>query len=164
MSRAAFPDAPFASPARIQLDPLPLAVVRHEGIRIDALRDAFDQGYSAIAGLFGDGTLVPTGPALAIYYGDPMDTFDLELGFPVAAAPTEPVVVGAVAVIGSALPSGPAIATTHTGAYDGLGQAWAELVHAVQETPTGVWIESYVSDPTDDPAELRTDLILPVRD
>ncbi len=164
MSLAAFPAAPFTGPTRIDLEPLPLAIVRLEGIRIDALVTAFDEGYSAIGSLFANGTLVPAGPAIAVYYGDPMDTFDLELGFPVVEAPAEPVTVGDVTVQASALPAGPAYAATHIGSYDALGAGWQALAGAADADPAGIWIESYVSDPTDSaPAELRTDLIMPVR-
>ncbi|PZU47218.1 MAG: hypothetical protein DI566_05750 [Microbacterium sp.] len=160
---AAFPETPFAAPTRIDLEPVPLAVVRHDGIRLDALQAAFDEGYAAIAGLFADGVLTPVGPAIAVYYGDPMGEFDLELGFPVATAPRDPVAAAGVPVLGSALPGGPAVAASHFGAYDTLGRGWAQLVQSVDGEPTGVWIESYVSDPTEPAESLRTDLILPVR-
>lgn len=162
----AFPDSPFGAMERLTLDPAPLAVIRHEGIRIADLRDAFDTGYGAIAAYFHDGTLVPAGPAVAIYYGDPMGVFDLELGFPVATAPTDPLITASGASVqASTLPSGDAAATTHIGSYDGLGRAWmglAERAGAKDLHHRGIWIEVYVSDPTEDPEELRTDLILPV--
>jgi len=165
MSPAAFPTDPFAGPTRIDLEPVPLAIVRHKDIRVDALTAAFDQGYSAIGGLFADGRLVPTGPAIAVYFGDPMGTFDLELGFPVLRPLTEPIVAGGVTVQASTLPSGPAYAATYVGPYDGLGSAWQALAAAVDAEPAGVWIESYVSDPSDTAAaQLRTDLIMPVRE
>lgn len=164
MTDAAFPAEPFTAPTRIDVDATPLAVVRHEGVRIDALVALFDAGYAAIGSMFATGTLVPVGPAVAVYYGDPMDTFDLELGFPVASAPAEPVAVDEVTVQASALPMGPAYASTYTGSYDGLGGAWQSLVHAVDVEPVGIWIESYVGNPVDTPPEqLRTDLIMPVQ-
>lgn len=165
MTDSAFPAAPFAAPTRIDVNATPLAVVRHEGVRIDALVPLFDAGYAAIGSLFADGALVPTGPAIAVYYGDPMDTFDLELGFPVANAPVQPISVGEAEVRASALPAGPAYASTHIGPYDDLGAAWQSLAHAVDVEPVGVWIESYVGNPVDTaPGRLRTDLIMPVQD
>jgi effector-binding domain-containing protein len=162
----AFPDSPFGATERLTLDPAPLAVIRHEGIRIADLRDAFDTGYGAIAAFFHDGTLVPAGPAVAIYYGDPMGVFDLELGFPVVAPPVDPLAAATGASVqASTLPTGDATATTYVGSYDGLGRAWmglAERSGAAGLHHRGIWIEVYVSDPSEDPDELRTDLILPV--
>jgi len=165
MSAAAFPAAPFPGPTRLELEPVPLAVVRHEGVRIADLPSAFDAGYAALGSLFAEGRLVPTGPAIAVYHGDPMGLFDLELGFPVAEAPGAPIPVGGVAVEGSRLPAGPAYASTHEGSYDTLGAGWQTLVQEIDVTPTGIWIESYVSDPSDTaPDALRTDLIVLTRD
>lgn len=162
----AFPDAPFGPADRLDLDAVPLAVIRHKAIRIADLPDAFDAGYSAIALTFAGDVLTPTGPALAIYYGDPMDVFDLELGFPVRTAPETPLPTASGSVIvASTLPAGPAVATTVFGSYDGLGAGWAALVEragAEGERPGGIWIEVYVSDPGTAPADLRTDLIMPL--
>ncbi|WP_029261633.1 MULTISPECIES: GyrI-like domain-containing protein [unclassified Microbacterium] len=162
----AFPDAPFGPADRLDLDAVPLAVIRHNGIRIADLSDAFDAGYSAIALTFAGDVLTPAGPALAIYHGDPMDVFDLELGYPVVSPPENPIPTASGSVIiGSALPSGPAVATTVFGSYEELGAGWAGLVEraGAQGLRTGsVWIEVYVSDPSTTPAELRTDLILPL--
>lgn len=162
----AFPDTPFGPATRLELDAIPLAVIRHEGIRLSDLRDAFDTGYRAIGATFADGTLTPTGPAIAVYYGDPMGVFDLELGFPVQAPPSAAIPVGtAGSVVASALPSGSAVATTLHGSYDGLGDAWAALAERAATEglhPRSIWIEVYVSDPDTEEDQLRTDLIMPV--
>ena len=39
---SAFPDAPFGPADRLDLDAVPLAVIRHKGIRIADLPAAFD--------------------------------------------------------------------------------------------------------------------------
>lgn len=162
----AFPDAPFGPADSLELDAVPLAVIRHEGIRIADLRDVFDSGYAAIGAAFSAGTLIPAGPALAIYHGDPMGVFDLELGFPVQAPPSDPIATGdGAAIIAATLPSGQAVASSVFGSYDGLGAGWAGLVARAAEAglhPRGAWIEVYVSDPGVDPDELRTDLLMPV--
>jgi effector-binding domain-containing protein len=161
----AFPEAPFGLADRLDLDAAPLAVIRHNGIRLADLQAAFDAGYSSIALTFSGDVLVPTGPALAIYHGDPMAVFDLELGFPVQTPPENPIPTASGSVIvASALPAGSAVATTVYGPYDGLGAGWAGLVEragAEGIQPRGIWIEVYVSDPSTAPAELRTDLIMP---
>ena len=161
----AFPDAPFGSLDRLDVEAVPLAVIRHEGIGLSDIQEAFDAGYAAIALHFAGGALIPTGPALAIYYGDPMGVFDLELGFPVESPPEDPIptATGGV-IVASALPNGPAVATTVFGSYEELGSGWGGLVERAAAEglrPGGVWIEVYVSDPSTAPAELRTDLIMP---
>ncbi|MGO4487477.1 GyrI-like domain-containing protein [Microbacterium sp. 2RAF4] len=162
----AFRDAPFGPADRLDLEPVPLAVIRHEGIRLSDLSEAFDAGYSAIALTFAGDVLVPTGPALAVYHGNPMGVFDLELGFPVQSAPANPIPTASGRVIvASTLPSGPAVATTLFGSYEELGGAWAALVERASAQglrPGGIWIEVYVSDPSAPAAELRTDLIMPI--
>lgn len=161
-----FPDPAFGPVDSIELHGVPLAVIRHEGIRLADLRDAFDAGYRTIGAAFADGTLSPAGPALAIYHGDPMGVFDLELGFPVQTPPSDAIAaVDGAAIVASTLPTGPAVATTVHGSYDGLGAGWAGLVARAAEAglhPRGVWIEIYVSDPGVSPDELRTDLLMPV--
>ena len=156
------PARPYQHGARVELDPVPLAVVRHLGVTLADLRDLFDSGYGAIGALIGSGAVVPAGPALAIYHGDPSQDFDLELGFPVAEPLDAPLDAGGVEVVGATLPAGPALADTHLGSYDDLGQAWGRLMGAPGATPVGISIEVYVTDPSTDPDHLRTDLLLPV--
>ncbi|PKI93172.1 hypothetical protein CW368_02525 [Actinomycetales bacterium SN12] len=162
----AFPETPFGAAERIDLPAVSLAVVRYEGIRLDDVAGAFDRGYAALGAVFDTGALTPDGPALAVYRGNPMETFDLEVAFPIAEPLTAPLEAGGARIEGSALPAGPAWATTHVGPYDQLGQAWGALMQRAAEqgaAPIGVSIESYVSDPTDTaPEQLRTDLIMPV--
>lgn len=158
------PAEPYQHGTRVTLDPVPLAVVRHEGVSLDDLRDLFDAAYPAIGGLLGSGALVPAGPALAVYHGDPQESFDIEIGFPVVEPPDSPITVGDLQVVAAALPAGPALVATHLGSYDGLGEAWDRLIQTANSTPTGDWIEVYVSDPSDSAADLRTDLLMPVRD
>lgn len=161
----AFPDEPFGAADGLDLEAVPLAVIRHKDIRLADLQAAFDAGYSAIALTFAGDVLIPTGPALAIYHGDPMGVFDLELGFPVQSPPENPIPTASGSVIiASVLPAGRAVATTMFGSYEELGAAWAGLVERAAAQglrPGGEWIEIYVSDPSTPPAELRTDLIMP---
>ncbi|KJL46060.1 Bacterial transcription activator, effector binding domain [Microbacterium hydrocarbonoxydans] len=162
---SAFPEDPFGPTDHIRIDTMPLAVIRHEQITLADLRDAFDGGYRAISELFADGRLIHAGPALAVYYGNPMGTFDLELGFPVASAPAEAIESNGLPVTASVLPAGPATATSVFGSYEGLGAAWQGLLQrtlAEGHSSRGIMIEIYVSDPTEAPEALRTDLVLPL--
>ena len=156
------PPQPYERGTRVELDEVPLAVVRRDGVTLDDVRDLFDEGYAALGTLLSDGTLTPVGPALAIYHGDVQARFDLELGFPVTEAPSSPIPAGGLEVVGTTLPAGPALAATHLGAYDELGEAWALLADTPGASHTNTWIEVYVTDPSSDPDHLRTDLLMPV--
>lgn len=162
-----FPAVPFGAVDRIEIGPVPLAVIRHQGVGIADLREIFDAGYTALGALISTGDIAPTGPALAVYRGDPMHVFDLELGFPIAGVLDGPrEAPGGLRVMPSLLPEGAAAATTVIGGYEGLGAAWAGFVErALGEglQPRGFSIEVYVGDPRTTPSEdLRTDLLLPV--
>lgn len=102
-----------------------------------------------------------TGGAFALYRGVPAETADLEAGFPTATAiePTGDVAVGS-------LPTGKVVTSVHIGPYAALADSWRDLMAWIDEhdhTPTGVFWEVYVSDPTSTPeSELRTELFLPI--
>lgn len=163
MSDPAFPLEPFGSPTNIRLRSTALAVIRHQQVRLPDLPALFDVDYGTVATLFADGRLEPAGPAVAVYRGDPAVSFDIEIGFPVRSALDGPVGVGDAEVVPSTLPEGPALAVTHYGSYETLGSAWEALTMATAEGPVGIWVESYVSDPAEPPAALRTDLIMPLQ-
>ena len=159
-----FPAEPFDGIEQITVEPTPIAVVRHVGLRLSDLARVFDHAYTALARSFAEGALVPAGPALAVYHGDAMAEFDLEIGFPVEAAPSAPLTVDGIEISASALPGGSALATTHIGGFEGLGAAWAGLYGEAASRGlerSGDWIEIYVSDPrTTAETDLRTDLVL----
>ncbi|WP_424935920.1 MULTISPECIES: GyrI-like domain-containing protein [Bacteria] len=161
-----FSEEPFGAADPLDLAPVPLAAVRYHSLHLADLGTVFDPSYAALGQTIGNGAVAPSGPAVAIFRGDPQEVFDLDVAFPIETPLTAPIAVGDVAVEPAELPSGPALARTVIGSYDGLGAAWAELfaAAAVQgRRPAGVWIEVYVSDPrTTAVEELRTDLILPV--
>ncbi|WP_051191848.1 GyrI-like domain-containing protein [Microbacterium luticocti] len=163
MTETVFPPEPFDGIVRLDLDAAPLAVIRRTGITVAQLNEVFDHGFTALGSLFAAGTLTPAGPPVAVYRGDPSQTFDLELGFPVVSAPSKPIEVDGLTVEASALPEGLAVATTYVGDYDGLGAAWGALVAGSGAQPIGIWIESYVTDPRSGAVPLRTDLIMPTR-
>lgn len=156
------PADPYDRGTRVELEAAPLAVVRHENVRLDDLRDLFDTAYPAIGGLFGSGAIVPSGPALAVYHGNVQEAFDIEIGFPVVDPLTSPITAGDLEVVGATLPAGPAVAATHIGPYDGLGEAWGRLVDTPGANPRGSWIEVYVTEPGPDASTLRTDLLMPI--
>ena len=146
------PATPWATPTPTRLPTLRTAVVRHEGVTLADLRDIFDSGYGRIVAA----GVVPTGPAFALYPGDPTATFDLEVGFPADTVPADDVVVE------SSIPGGAAYTLTHLGGYDGLGGSWERVLTAVADDggAAGLLLEVYVTQPEPDmdPATLRTDL------
>lgn len=155
---------PYTSVTNDFLEASLLVVIRFDAQRVSDLPDLFDPAFSELHRAAKAGLFTPSGPAVAVYYGDPSGIFDLELGFPALTAPTASIVTPAGEIHASALPAGPAAIVSHTGDYSGLGDAWARLSHEAVGDPRGIWIEAYLSDPraTDD-AEHRTDLILPLR-
>ncbi len=147
-------EQPWTEPTVVEL-PAGVLVVKsfHQGLTIADLPRVFDAGYSALA------AAQPIGPGYALYFGDPMATFGLEIGFPVAADPE----IEGLEV--SEYLSGPALALTHRGSYESMGQTWGRLAEAflARGGTMSRSLELYVTDPsataTDD---LRTDLFLPL--
>lgn len=150
---------PVAEPILVTVAEEPTAVIHHTGVTVADLPALFDAGFSALAV---SGAAL-SGPPFAIYRGDPMAVFDMEIGFPVAI-PLEAAVPGAVTVEPGVLPSGPALTLTHLGPYDTLGESWGRLAAeaAARGFVPALFFELYISDPTPetDPATLRTDLFL----
>ena len=54
------PPQPYERGTRVELDEVPLAVVRRDGVTLDDIRDLFDEGYAALGTLLSDGTLMMT--------------------------------------------------------------------------------------------------------
>lgn len=154
------PRSPWTQLERVVLPPVPTAVVRRSGVTMAGIREAFDAGFS----LLGASGVTPCGPAFAVYRGDPAGVFDVEIGFPVTGS-----VEDGAGVEAASLPSGPALALSHVGGYDGLAGAWGRLTAAVADGGRSVGrelIEVYVTQPTPeaDPATLRTDLFVLLAD
>ena len=147
-------EQPWTQPTVVDL-PAGVLVVKslHKNLTIADLPRVFDAGYSALA------AANPIGPGYALYFGDPMATFDLEIGFPVAADPQ----IEGIEV--SEYLSGPALALSHSGSYESLGETWGTLSAAflAQGGSFSRSLELYVTDPSVTATEdLRTDLFLPL--
>ncbi len=156
------PSTPRSEPERVELGAVPTAVVRRAGLTMEGIRAFFDAAFPALAAP----AVVPAGPPFAIYRGDPGAVFDAEVGFPVAQPLAAPV-PGELVVEPSSVPAGPALALSHLGAYDTLGETWGRLLGAVAASgavPGSVFVEVYLTEPGPDadPAAMRTELFAPL--
>lgn len=107
--------------------------------------------------LLGQGIRI-TGPMFSFHHRRPSETFDFEIGFPVASA-----VESRGRVVGSRLPALKVARTVYQGPYEGLSRAWPALQkwmqangHVGQER---FW-ESYLNNPDEvkSAEEYRTEL------
>lgn len=158
------PETPYVDSEWVTLDDQHFAVIKHAAVRLDDLRALFDAGFPALEKAMESGQMIPAGPGLAIYQGDPMESFDLYIGFPVAVPFSESVEVDGLSIEGLSIASGDAAATSYYGSYDGLGMAWGKLMEFVaaqgRGLRDGLIIEAYVSMPEETvlAEDLRTDL------
>lgn len=158
------PESPRQGVERFDLTAVPLAVARYDKVTMGELRTLFDTTFQALGAAIGAGKVQPAGPALAVYHGDPSQTFDVEIGFPVAEPIREKTLVGDITIQNSTLPAGPAAGTSHLGSFDGLGESWGRLMQDILDSGDGPgsMVEIYVTEPSPDmnPDDLRTDLIV----
>ncbi|WP_169823312.1 GyrI-like domain-containing protein [Aldersonia kunmingensis] len=157
-------DTPHDEVQYTEFDDVPIASIRFNGVTIDKLVELFDPAFGALGAAIGAGAFVPTGPALAVYRGDPMSSFDLEVAFPVAEALAGETEAAGQTIRPSVISGGQCAVRSHVGSFDGLGDAWGTIVTAVQSSGKSLgeqWLEVYVTQPTPDtdPATLRTELI-----
>jgi effector-binding domain-containing protein len=150
-------------PRLITLEAATTAVIRGE-VPADGLPAFFDGAFQHLPKTLAGQGIRPLSAAFALYHRPPAATFDLEVGF-VVDRPVRP----EGDVVPGSLPGGRVARLVHVGGFDGLGASWERLTSWVREqglTPSGVFWEVYLTRPTPDtdPAALRTELDLPVRD
>lgn len=147
---------------RVELPGTTIAVVR-QTVRMDELPAFYDQAYGRVVQALTAAGVAPAGPALGWYAGMPTDTVDVAAGFavPDGSGPLE-------GVDTLDLPASAAVVGTYTGPYDGLADAWGEVVawagrHGA--AGRGDFWEEYVTEPSPDgdPAANVTRLVLPLR-
>ena len=100
----------------------------------------------------------PAGPMFSYHKRRPSETFDFEIGFPVAKAIKEE-----GRVVNSRLPAVQVVRSVYQGPYEGLAQAWPALQKWVRENghgETGKFWECYLTNPDEvaDPKDYRTEL------
>lgn len=167
---------PLADVHLLRAPAVPTAVVRAAGVPMATISELFDAVFGVVFSAAFERGLAPAGPPFALYTrvsDGPDASADLEIGFPLGAPLTGPLVDDPVEIDGrrleaSELPAADIAVTSYLGGYDGLGRAWGEFlghIAATGRTPGLPFWETYVTDPTPDadPATLRTDLYCVVR-
>ncbi|HRD51451.1 MAG TPA: GyrI-like domain-containing protein [Flavobacteriales bacterium] len=117
-----------------------------------------DPAIQEILRVLADQGLQPVGPMFTYHHRRPSDTFDFEIGFPVAKAITE-----SGRVKNNTLPAERVAQAVYQGPYEGLSKAWPALQEWVrqQQLPeTGRFFERYLNNPNEvkDPKEYLTEL------
>ncbi|TSI15484.1 GyrI-like domain-containing protein [Brevibacterium aurantiacum] len=157
---------PFLELTVFEATSVPTAVVEVRNVAMEDLPTHFDAAFSGLFPALAEAEQEIAGPAFALYTRQPSDTVDLEIGLPLTSGLKQALPLGeGLIAIPSQLPGGSIAALTHTGGYDGLGEAWAGLMKAVVDAghhPDLPFFEVYVTEPKPDmdPADLRTDLFL----
>ncbi|WP_166968636.1 GyrI-like domain-containing protein [Brevibacterium atlanticum] len=159
-------EEPFTELTIIEVPAVPTAVVEGRDVALADLPALFDETFSGLFPALSEAGLEPAGPAFALYTKQPSETVDLQVGIPTSAGLTnaQPIPGGHI-VIPSELPAGSMAVSSHLGGYDGIGEAWAQLLGDAVEAghhPGLPFIELYVTEPSPeaDPASMRTDLFL----
>lgn len=152
----------------VAIQEVPLAVMRFEGVTIADLKDIYDSAFGAISHVVMSGQVDAAIPAIGVYHGDPMATFDLEVAATLNAPIAEPITVGDATVRPGTLTGGRYGVLSHLGSYEGMGGTWGALMGGVAaqgHTPGFPFVEVYLDDPTTTPVEqLRTDLLVRLAD
>ncbi|PFG19931.1 GyrI-like domain-containing protein [Serinibacter salmoneus] len=160
------PAEPRTGTEMLELGAIPIASVRHDGQTTDGLRELYDATLGAVGQAIAQGLITPSAAPFGLFHGDPMATFDLEIGIPVAERLEEPIEVAGVRISPSVIDPGPFAARSHVGSYDSLGRSWMALVQDATTSgaaPGGRWLEVYVDDPREAPEEsLRTELFMSI--
>jgi effector-binding domain-containing protein len=156
----------------VELEAQPTAAVRiRQSMAELDLAAAFDQSMPLVIERIAAANGSIGGPPYGRYHQFGPDLVDVEIGFPVQAAPSGLPPLGSVAPgdVGlSELPAGPVARAVHLGSYDGLARTYDDLHDWIHAQPgyddgAGPW-ESYVDRPNDmaDPSQAHTEVIWPL--
>lgn len=116
-----------------------------------------DPAIKEVVKALADQGITPSGPLFSYHHRMPSDTFDFEIGFPVAKE-----VKPAGRVRPSTLPAAKVARTVYQGPYEGLADAWREFIQWVKKEGLNAdtkFYESYLGDPSkQDPKDYRTEI------
>jgi effector-binding domain-containing protein len=149
------------APEIVQTEEQPAAVI-HFTIAREEMRNVMGPGISELMAAIAAQHIAPAGPVFAHHLRIDPETFDFELGVPVATP-----VSAAGRVKPSVVPAMRAARTIFHGGYEGLPAAWGEFdawIAAQGHTLAPDLWESYVTTPdtNPDPNTWRTELTRPV--
>ena len=149
------------APEIVQTDAVPTATIRFTIPRHE-IQQVMGPAIQEVMGAVAAQGLTPAGPVFSYHYKMDPETFDFEVGVPVAT-PVTP----AGRVQPSELPARKVAKTTYRGPYEGLGDAWCEFAGWTEAqglaTAPDLW-EFYAAGPETGPdaSTWRTELIKPL--
>lgn len=141
---------------KVTLDERPIIAIRRT---VPDPGPLFDEALPRLFDFVATNGFAVTGPPLGVYYDVGDGEFDMAVALPVAGEATEEGDITA-----GSLPAGPAVTVEFTGHYDGLGDAWSSLRHAIADAGHEIraegW-EEYLVGPESgvDPTEFQTTLV-----
>lgn len=142
---------------------VPTAVVKHHDLPMSRLNTASEKSAVQIPDAIEDVGISLTGPVFALHHRWPIDTADVEIGFPISRPLTEPIRLSeTLEIVGSELPAGRIATVSHVGPYAGLAEAWGAFTAGVgehEERMTFPYWDLYISLPTQKGGTARTDLV-----
>ncbi len=143
----------------------PTVVIRAK-VHPDQLGPVMSKLFPVVMAFVQDSVAEPAGPPFSRYLciNGNDEEWDIACGIPVSRPLT-----GAGQVEASELPGGAAVTTMHRGRYETLGASWAALQRWVKDNgkaPGEPPWEIYRTDPREvkDPAEWRTEIVIPVQE
>jgi effector-binding domain-containing protein len=122
----------------------------------------FGPAVNELMRVLGEQGVAPLGPVFAHHFSGSADTFDFEVGVPVAAT-----VVANGRVRPGQVPAAPVVKTIYRGPYEALGDAWGNFDQWIKDNglaaASDLW-EVYVKGPEsgDDATAWETELIRPL--
>lgn len=161
--------APHTSVTYLTTQQIPTVVRLASEVAPDEMPAIFDGTFSELVPALQEHGIEIAGPAFSLYHRMPGATMTFEVGFPVAVPLDGELEAGGITFYPSSMPATQIATVSHLGGYDGLGQAWGDLMKHIAadgRQPSLPFWEVYVTEPTPDgdPAALRTDLLLPYED
>lgn len=151
------------TPQIVQTDARSTAVI-HLIVPRAEIQSVMGPGLAEVRAAVASQGIEPIGPWFTHHLNRPTDVFDFEVGVPVAAA-----VTATGRVRPSRLPAARVARTIYRGPYEGLGDAWGELMAWIAAnglTPAPDLWECYRTGPESgpDPAGWTTELNRPLLD
>ena len=155
---------PHAGVTYLTAAQVPTIVRVARDVPMDGMAAIFDETFSALGPALGEHAIAPAGPAFSLHHRMPGATATFEVGFPLGAPLDGEIEAGGITFAPSSMPAGPIATISHIGAFDGLSQAWQDLMQRVADDghqPALPFWEVYVSEPGPnvDSSSLRTDLV-----